>query len=92
MSDLDIDLSPGVRISDPTPGLTLVGMTPSPGKIHNTGRGRIVLIGEDGSRVIIEPGETGEMALPSGGWRIACPDCGLHTGQHETWCPLWQPY
>jgi len=82
VSDEHSDPSPG--LSDPTPGLTLVGMTPCPGQIQNTGRGRIVLIGQDGSRIVIEPGQVG--VIPKGPHWFACPDCGMHTGQHEAGC------
>lgn len=61
-------------------------------KITNVGTGRITLVSDSGERVVLEPGESGRLQLPKGAYRLACPECGLHTGVHETWCQHWQPY
>jgi len=61
-------------------------------KITNVGRGRITLVSDTGERIVLEPGESGVLRRPKGAYRMACPECGLHTGVHETWCPLWEPY
>ena len=51
----------------------------------------MVLVGANGERVVLEPGESG--VIKEGVvYRVACNDCGLADGSHETWCPLWKPY
>lgn len=68
-------------------GWTNTGSTP----ITNSGREPIRLIQPDGASLILKPGET--VRLTSGiAYRVACNDCSLFDGSHETWCPLWEPY
>lgn len=85
MEELHIETSGDVTITGVAPSLLLEQVT-------NVGRGRVTLVSATGERLVLEPGESGRLQLPKGAFRLACPDCGLHTGAHETWCPAWEPY
>jgi hypothetical protein len=88
----DYGLGPVKLELESSQGEACIQVLPSGTAIMNVGRGRIILVSDLGERLVIEPGESGRVQLPPGAYRLACPDCGLHTGVHETWCPLWEPY
>lgn len=78
---------PATKIALSSGVTTLTGSYERSRKIQNTGTGRIVLVGQAGDRLVLEPGDTLEFDVESASYRVACNQCGEANGKHLRWCP-----
>ena len=54
-----------------------------------------IAMADGGPDLVLRPGEcSGPLAIGKDGrlGRVRCNECGIATGEHHTWCPLWRPY
>lgn len=85
----------GIVIEPAAPGqhdIVLTGITNGTSMpIHNSGKLALRFVRPGFPDLVLKPGKSA--FIDKGvAYRLACNDCGLSDGSHETWCPLWQPY
>lgn len=62
-------------------------------EMRNSGSGTVTLVCNDGTKVVLGPGESTTISFEGGRiYRLACAGCGMSDGTHHTWCQLWTPY